>query len=139
MAEKPNDELITKQIRQQFPKLGGNEARKIVQIVSQQVSIRSGPYPVPEDYDYYNKIDPDLTAQMKQMVLKEQKHQHRLDEKYLDKDFGLRRWGQILAFILSVLALLGGFYTVLQGYETGGTIIGAIGLSGIVGQFLKRR
>lgn len=75
---------------------------------------------------------------MKQMVLEEQKHQHRLDEKYLDKDFGLKRWGQVLAFILSVIALLGGFYTVLQGFETGGTIIGAIGLGGIVGQFLKR-
>jgi len=139
MAKMPDNELITKQLRQQFPKLGGNEARKIVQIVSQQVSIRTGPYPVPEDYDYYNETDPDLTAQMKKMVLQEQKHQHRLDEKYLNKDFSLRRWGQVLAFILSVIALLGGFYTVLKGFETGGTIIGSIGLVGIVGQFLKRR
>lgn len=132
MAKKPVNELITEQLRQQFPKLGGNEARKIVQIVSQQVSIKSGPYPNPEDYDYYNKIDPDLTMQMKKMVLQEHKHQHRLDEKYLDKDFGLRRWGQVLAFVLSTIALLGGFYTVLKGFETGGTIIGAIGLVGIV-------
>lgn len=30
MAKKPDNEVITKQLRQQFPKLGGNEARKIV-------------------------------------------------------------------------------------------------------------
>lgn len=51
MSKKPNTELITKQIRAQFPNIGGNEARKIVQIVSKQVNIRTGPYPVPEDYD----------------------------------------------------------------------------------------
>ncbi|CAD5285282.1 MULTISPECIES: DUF2335 domain-containing protein [unclassified Imperialibacter] len=139
MAKKVDSELITKQIRQQFPKLGGNEARKIVQIVSQQVSIRTGPYPSPEDYDYYNEIDPDLTGQMKRMVLEEQKHQHNLDEKHLDKDFLLRRTGQVFAFILCMIALIGGFYTVLQGFEIGGAIIGAVGLAGIVGQFLRRR
>jgi len=139
MSKKPDRELITKQLRQEFPKLGGNEARKIVQIVSQQVSIRTGPYPNPEDYDYYHEIDPDLTTQMKKMVLEEQKHQHKLNEQYLNKDFGLRKWGQMLAFVLCVIALLGGFYTFLQGFELGGTIIGAIGLIGIVGQFLKRR
>ena len=139
MAKKPDTELITKQLRQQFPKLGGNEARKIVQVVSQQVRIRTGPYPVPEDYDYYHEIDPDLTSQMKQMVLEEQKHQHHLDEKYLEKDFRLRSKGQILAFIISIIALVGGFYTVLQGFETGGTIIASLGLGGIVAQFLKRR
>ena len=76
MAQKRNDEVIVKQLQNQFAKIGGNEARKIVQIVSRQISIKKGPYPSPEGYDYYHEIDPDLTAQMKKMVLKEQDHQH---------------------------------------------------------------
>lgn len=138
MAQKRNDEVIIKQLQSQFPNIGGNEARKIVQIVSRQISIKRGPYPSPEDYDYYHEIDPDLTSQMKKMVLKEQEHQHDLDKIYLQKDFSLKRTGQILAFLLCVIALVGGFWTVLQGFEVGGTIIAALGLGGIVAQFLKK-
>jgi len=75
------------------------------------VSIRTGPYPNPEDYDYYHEIDPDLTTQMKKMVLEEQRHQHKLDEQYLNKDFGLRRQGQMLAFVLCIMALQGFNFT----------------------------
>lgn len=74
---------------------------------------------------------------MKKMVLKEQEHQHNLDKDYLEKDFSLKKMGQILAFLLCVIALVGGFWTVLQGFEIGGTIIAALGLGGIVAQFLK--
>lgn len=88
---------------------------------------------------YYHEIDPELTKQMKTMVLTEQHHQHKLDDKYLDKDFVLRRWGQFLAFLLCSIALGGGFYTVLQGFEIGGTVIASLGLGGIVAQFLKKR
>jgi uncharacterized membrane protein len=135
---KRNNEVIVKQLTSKFPKIGGNEARQIVQIVSRQVSIKSGPYPSPEDYDYYNEIDPDLTTQMKKMAAKEQDHQHDMDKRILDKEFSLRRVGQILAFSICIVAIVGGFYTVLQGHETGGTIIASIGLVGIVGQFLKK-
>lgn len=138
MAEKRNDEVIIKQLQSQFPKIGGNEARKIVQIVSRQISIKRGPYPSPDDYDYYHEIDPDLTAQMKKMVLKEQDHQHEMDKTFLEKDYSLKRTGQFLAFFLCIIALMGGFWTVLQGFEIGGTIIAALGLGGIVAQFLKK-
>jgi len=72
------------------------------------------------------------------MVLKEQEHQHELDKIYLQKDFSIKRTGQVLAFLLCVIALVGGFWTVLQGFEVGGTIIAALGLGGIVAQFLKK-
>jgi len=137
-TKNPN-EVIIKQLQSEFPDIGGNQARKIVQIVSRQVSIKSGPYPSPEDYDYYHEIDPSLTDQMKKMVLLEQDHQHKMDEKVIDKEYSMRSRGQVLAFVICLIALVGGFWTVLQGFEIGGTIIGALGLTGIVGQFLKSK
>lgn len=135
---KPQTEIVTKQIQQAFPDLGSNQARKIVRMVSQQVSIKSGPFPSPEDYEHYHDIDPNLTDLMKKMVEDEQAHQHRLDELMLEKDFSLYSKGQWFAFFVFVLVVALGGFAIYSGFEWGGTIITALGVGGIISQFLKR-
>ncbi|WP_318310419.1 DUF2335 domain-containing protein [Flagellimonas crocea] len=135
-----NSEQLTKQVLQAYPELKSpSKARNLVRMVSQQISIKSGPYPSPEDYEHYHDIDPSLTDLMKQMVVDEQKHQHRMDERFMDKDFKLRKSGQWFAFFVFLAVVALGAYSVHMGFEWGGAIITAFGVTGIVTQFLRRR
>jgi len=135
-----NNEQLTKKVLTAYPELKSKgKARNLVRMVSSQVSIKAGPYPSPEDYEHYHHIDPSLTDLMKQMVINEQEHKHRMDEKFLEKDFRLRSKGQWFAFSIFVLVVgLGGF-AIYSGFEWGGAIITALGVSGIMAQFLKKR
>ncbi len=132
-------EELPKLVKKQVPKLTLKEAREVVGVVSSQVSIRSAPYPSPEEYERYHHIDPELTSQMKEMVYKEQEHQHKMDDEYMLKEYSLRERGQYLAFGVFILVIGLGAFTIYQGFEWGGAVITSLGVGGIVAQFLKKR
>jgi uncharacterized membrane protein len=137
--DKQKTEVLTKQVLEKYPELkSASKARSLVRLVSQQISIKSGPFPSPEDYEHYQDIDPSLTDLMKKMVVEEQKHQHKMDERFLEKDFSIRQRGQWFAFGIYFLVVSLGAYAIYQGFEWGGTIITALGVSGIISQFLRR-
>lgn len=140
MAKKPKPvkEIVAKKLQSEFD-LTGNQSRKIVSMVASQTSIKSGPFPSPEDYEQYQEIDPELTNLMKQMALKEQEHQHAMDIRAMDKDYKIISRGQKLAFAVYTLVILLGAYSIYSGFEWGGALITAIGVGGIVSEFLKRR
>lgn len=136
----PKTEVLTKKVLEAYPELKStSKARSVVRMVSQQISIKSSPYPSPEDYEHYHDIDPSLTDLMKKMVLDEQKHQHKMDEKFLEKDFGFRKRGQWFAFGIYILVIGLGAYSIYRGFEWGGTIITSLGVAGIISQFLRKR
>lgn len=138
--EKPKAEVLTAKVLKEYPELkSSSKARNLVRMVSKQVSIKSGPYPSPEDYEHYFDIDPTLTDLMKEMARKEQEHQHKMDERFLDKDFSLRKRGQWFALAVYFLVVGLGSFAIHKGFEWGGTIITALGVTGIIAQFLKRR
>lgn len=139
--EKPKNDDLSLLVRQQVPKLSNQEARQVVGIISRRISITStsGPYPSPADYEKYHEIDPELTRQMKDMVLKEQAHQHDLDYKYMENDLKIRLKGQWFAFAVYILVVGLGAYTIFRGFEWGGVVITSLGVVAIVAQFLKRR
>ncbi len=59
-------EILTKQVLKEYPELkSSSKARKLVRLVAQQISIKTSPYPSPEDYEHYHDIDPTLTDLMK--------------------------------------------------------------------------
>ena len=77
-------------------------------MVSSQMTIKSSPFPSPEDYEQYQDIDPTLTELMKGMALDEQAHQHEMDKLVLEKDYKIISRGQMLAFsVFFVVVLLG--------------------------------
>lgn len=135
-----NKSQLVEKVYQAYPQIGSKtKARNLIHMVSQQVSIKSSPYPDPEDYAKYHEIDTELTDLMKSMVKAEQTHHHKMDEIHLDKEFNLRQRGQWFALIIYVFVIgLGGF-AIYLGFEWGGTIIASLGVSGIIAQFLKRR
>jgi uncharacterized membrane protein len=139
MPKKAEDKSDLINLIQQQAHLSPSKARKLLSLVQHNIEIthKSGPFPSPEDYEWYHEIDPDLTTVIKRMAEKEQEYAHARDAVVIEKTFKQRRVGQIFALIVAIGAMIGGFYTVLQGYEAGGTIIAALGVGGIVGQFLK--
>ena len=135
---KPKTEIVAKKIQVEFD-LSSNQSRKIVSMVSSQMTIKSSPFPSPEDYEQYQDIDPTLTELMKRMALDEQAHQHEMDKLVLEKDYKIISRGQMLAFsVFFVVVLLGG-YAIYSGSEWGGALIAALGVGGIISPFLKRR
>ena len=104
---KPKTEIVAKKIQVEFD-LSSNQSRKIVSMVSSQMTIKSSPFPSPEDYEQYQDIDPTLTELMKRMALDEQAHQHEMDKLVLEKDYKIISRGQMLAFsVFFVVVLLG--------------------------------
>jgi len=99
---------------------------------------KSGPYPDPEDYEKYLRIDPELAQQMKDMVRLEQEHIHEINHKNVDNEYKLRKRGQVFAlviFILSIaLAALALYFS--QPWVAG--LFSALGIGGIISQFLKK-
>tara|TARA_Y100000588_G_C14217968_1_gene909725 strand:+ start:769 stop:1191 length:423 start_codon:yes stop_codon:yes gene_type:complete len=136
--EKAKTEVVAKKLQAEFD-LSSSKSRKIVSMVSSQMTIKSGPFPSPEDYEQYQEIDPGLTDQMKEMARKEQDHQHRMDKLLLEKEFTLMSRGQILAFLVFSLVVGLGAFSIYLGFEWGGAIITALGVTGIITQFLKKR
>lgn len=136
--QKPKNEIVAKKLQAEFD-LSSNLSRKIVSMVSSQMTIKSGPFPSPEDYEQYQEIDPALTELMKKMALDEQAHQHEMDKLVLEKDFKIISKGQSLAFAVFILVILLGAYAIYSGFEWGGALITALGVGGIISQFLKRR
>lgn len=62
-----------------------------------------------------------------------------MDEKFMEKDFSLRLRGQWFAFGIYILIVALGAFTIHKGFEWGGTVITALGVGGIISQFLKKR
>jgi|GEM_PF-3393229 len=137
MADKSKNENLAKLIREEVPDISGNKARKIVRLVQQQVSIRTGPYPAPEDYEHYLDIDEDLVSQIKEMTKAEQVHQHDLDRKDLDQSFVLRKRGQWFGFAIFFLALVLGGVIVYLGNPWPGALLSGSSLAAIIIQYLK--
>ena len=63
----------------------------------------------------------------------------RMEEKVITAQIKQSNTGQILAFIIGIAALAGAVYSMISGYEWGGAIIGAGGITGLVTAFIKGR
>ena len=135
-----NKSQLVEKVFEAYPQIGSKtKAKSLIHMVSQQVSIKTGPYPNPEDYAKYHEVDTNLTDLMKTMVKDEQAHKHKMDVIHLDKEFKLRQRGQWFALIIYAFVIVLGGFAIYSGFEWGGTIIASLGVSGIITQFLKRR
>jgi uncharacterized membrane protein len=56
-----------------------------------------------------------------------------------NRQFGEARFGQVCALIITVVAIVAGVYTAIQGHEITGCIIGVGGIGGIVTTFIFGR
>jgi uncharacterized membrane protein len=108
--------------------------------------IYQSPLPPPEILAKYKQADEDFVKKVIQLTEEQAAHRRALDFAFLEveiqeqkRSYSEARMGQIFAFIIAMAAIMGGAYVAVQGYQTAGSIISALGLTGIVSAFITGR
>lgn len=111
-----------------------------------QAAYFHGPLPLPALLDGYEKVLPGLADRIVCMAEKEQNHQIALqkieaDEVRVENQREHHRGilGQLLAFILAVVAIGGSFVLLALDKSVAGTISGLASLATLIGMFLYER
>lgn len=107
-----------------------------VKVTTREIRAASfqGPLPPPEILEQYNQIVPGLAARIVTMAEQQSAHRQDLERTVIRKDVELARRGQLMAFAIGVVALVGGFTLVALGRDAAGvtSILGAVGaLAGV--------
>ena len=72
------------------------------------------------------------------MAVDEQKYTHLRDDKIIENSFRAKTRGQYFVLIIAIIAITGGITCILFGYEISGSAVSAVGLTGLVSEFLGR-
>jgi uncharacterized membrane protein len=80
------------------------ENKPQLQAVTQEVSY-SGPLPTANEFAAYDKSLPGAAERLLSMAEKQAEHRRKMDEKIADKAFKLNSIGQVMSFVISILAL----------------------------------
>lgn len=121
-------------------------APRVGTAVLQQRFQFTGPLPPPGILEQYEKLCPGITTRLVDAAYAEGQHRQGLENKTLDanieamrRQFAEARLGQIFAFAIAVTFVLVGAYVTLEGHPWPGTILGGVGLGGIVTAFIVGR
>jgi uncharacterized membrane protein len=106
-----------------------------------------GPLPPPQILSQYNEIDPSFAERIVCMAENQAAHRQEQEKKELEAGIECEKWrvkaqgvsalaGLVSGFILCSVALGGGIWCVLKGYQFGGGFIGGGGLIGLAAVFV---
>jgi len=131
--------------------VGGAAARAserllIREIQEIQATRFSGPLPPPELLEHYERILPGFGQRMLEMAQTEGEHRRNLESRSLDakieamrRGFDDSKRGQIFAFVIAAIFVVAGVIVVLCGHDVSGTLLGGVGVTGIVTAFIVGR
>lgn len=110
------------------------------------LQVYSSPLPPPEALEKYERVQLGLVEKIIQLTEQQANHRRGLEMKQLNEQIKHQarrdceaKLGQVFAFLIAGGAIAGGVYTALQGHEWAGSVIGVVGLSGIITPFLIGR
>jgi uncharacterized membrane protein len=92
----------------------------------------SGPLPPPSLLAKYSDIIPNGAERIMAMAEKQSEHREKLEARVVNGNVAAQTRGSWFAFILCLVALVGGFYLILQGKSAAGlvSIITSVGVIG---------
>lgn len=96
----------------------------------------SGPLPSPRSFGQYEDILPGAADRILSMAEKEQQHRHDVDDDLLTKEFSLRRWGQVLAFLALVALIIVIGLMAHWGHARWASLLGGVTIVSVVSAFL---
>jgi uncharacterized membrane protein len=107
----------------------------IATVTHQSVSF-SGPLPHPALLAKYNEVIPNGAERIMAMAERQSAHREKLETLVVTGNVKAQSQGTKFAFIICVIALIAGFYLVLEGRNVAGfaSIVGAMG--GVLGTFI---
>jgi uncharacterized membrane protein len=119
---------------QGLPGLQGAPPQVIARAVS--ASFSSSPFPDGDELDKYNGVVDGGANRVMALVEGQAAHRQELEQKSVEADIELRKLGLILAFTLSLIAVLGGIALVAAGDEIGALAALLPGIAGLAGVFV---
>ena len=121
-----------------FKDVPNNKRHQIIKaVLSVKQTSHSGPIPDPDTLAKYNEIIPNGAERIMTMAENQASHRIAMEKKVIRGQLNQSNIGQFLAFFIGVIALSVAGYCILEGHDTGGTIIGAGGLTSLVTAFIK--
>jgi hypothetical protein len=81
---------------------------------------RSSPLPPPSELREYEQIAPGITDRLMTSVEKQQNHRMELEKTVIKTDSARSLRGQVFAFILAAIAIIGGIVLLLKGLNIAG-------------------
>lgn len=101
------------------------------------MEIHSGPLPNPETLRKYDEVLPGTAERIIAMAEKEQNHVHSTVKRVQIWTLARKQIGQISGLLIAIGGLSGGTWLVYKGHDWAGTAIAGVGLSSLVGLFVK--
>jgi len=106
-------------------------------VVAQQTF--SGPVPPPRLMAEYKTVAPDLPDRILTMAEEEQKHAHAMERAALTATIANETRGQIFAFIVSLIIIIGAVYLIDTDKPVAGTILAGSTLISLAYLFITGR
>jgi len=93
-----------------------------------ETEIFSGPIPPPSLLAKYNDVIPNGAERILAMAERQSAHRESLESKVVDGNLAIQKRGNVFAFILSLVVILGGIYIMVLGRNAWGfaAIIGSL-------------
>lgn len=120
---------------QQRQKIINGLTRVSMTIMSEKT--HKGPLPDPETLSGYNDLIPNGADRIMTVFEKQATHRMDLEQHVVKGQMFQSMLGQIFAFVIGIFALGCATYTILNGYQWAGAILGVGGLTGLVTAFIK--
>lgn len=95
----------------------------------------SGPLPLPSLIAQYNDVIPNGVERIMAMAERQSAHRERLEARVVDGNVANQTLGSYFAFILALVAIVGGFYLIHEGRSTQGLAAIITSVGGLVGVF----
>lgn len=112
------------------------ELERIEQILIKREESFSGPLPHPEHFKKYNQIVPGSANRLLKMAEDDLAHIHLIQKKQINIEAFAVISGLIVAAIISLVAIIGSGYLIMQGHDIAGAILGSGSLASLVSVFI---
>ena len=99
-------------------------------------ALHVGPLPPAEELAKYERVLPGSADRIVAMAEKEQRHRHERQDIQVRAEARDSGRGVIFAFMLGLLAIVGGTLTAIFGSAVAGSLISLAGISSLVGTFI---
>ena len=96
----------------------------------------SGPLPPPVVLKQYDEIVPGAADRILSMAESQSQHRQQLEKSVIESDIKNSRLGLHYGLVIGLVSVIGGTACILMGHQVGGSIIGGVGLTGLVGVFV---
>lgn len=105
-------------------------------VVQLQAASFSGPLPLPSLLAQYNEIIPNGAERIMVMAERQSAHRERLEARVVEGNVANQTRGSYFAFVIALVALLGGFSLIYEGKSGEGLAAIISSVSGLVGVFV---